>query len=52
MIMVIMINMLMAVQQNSVTHLRVLLALTDRGIVVVVGSILCRGDVQLLQDRW
>jgi hypothetical protein len=30
------IHMLMPVQRNSVTHLRVLLVLTDRGIEVVL----------------
>jgi hypothetical protein len=35
MIMIIIINMLMPVQQNSFTHLKVLLVLTDRGILAL-----------------
>jgi hypothetical protein len=31
---IIIINMLMLVQENSLSHLRVLLVLTDRGILV------------------
>jgi hypothetical protein len=44
------INMLMPVKQNSITHLRVLLALTDRGIVVLTRVLFAAAvSMQILQ---